>query len=103
MQSLKNRRDFKKIYRYGATFIGIHVLIRYLKLDLDQPKLGITVTKKYGKAHIRNRFKRITRAAGRDITLPPLAYNISPRGPARPLKTQDIASDLEKLKSDLVK
>jgi len=33
--------------------------------ETNRPKLGITVTKKFGRAHERNRFKRMVREAFR--------------------------------------
>lgn len=38
-----------------------------LSMDKDRCHLGFTVTKKVGKAHIRNRTKRRLRAAAREI------------------------------------
>ncbi len=35
--------------------------MKYLRNDLGQPRMGIIVSKKFGKAHVRNRFKRYSR------------------------------------------
>lgn len=45
--------------------MGENVIIEVKSNRLDLPRLGITVTKRYGKAHERNRFKRLVREAFR--------------------------------------
>ncbi|MCP5492616.1 MAG: ribonuclease P protein component [Chlamydiales bacterium] len=101
MLTLKRRADFQKIYRQGVRFVGKSSLITYLKTEDSQSRLGLTVTKKYGNAVKRNRFRRLAKEAFRLTSMPPLDYNISPRGPYRPLKCQDIISDLSRLADDL--
>lgn len=63
----------------------------------SQTRLGITVTRRYGDAHERNRFKRIVREAFR------LSYtrlrqgfdlNVKPRTAAKNAKTADVIADL---------
>ena len=93
------RNLYKKIYKYGVRFVGRNVFISYIQND--DACLGITVTRKYGNAVKRNRFKRLARAAYAQVKIPSYACNIAPRGPCRPLKTQDVLTDLEALAHDL--
>jgi ribonuclease P protein component len=57
--------QFQKIMRAGTKLPGSHILIHYYTRRSELPKLGITVSKKHGKAHERNRFKRVIREAFR--------------------------------------
>jgi len=79
---LRRRREFEKIGRQGSRLIGNKIVIELLSTSDDKVRLGITVTKKYGKAHDRNRFKRCVREAFR-LSLPRLPkgllLNIRPR------------------------
>lgn len=63
-------------------------------------RLGITVSKRYGKAHERNRFKRLVREAFRlkQHFLPfSIDINILPKKGRTPLHLNDCAQDFEKL------
>lgn len=63
-------------------------------------KLGITVTKKYGKAHERNRFKRLVRESFRLLLsrIPAeLEIHIRPRRSALCAKMDQIFADMEKI------
>jgi ribonuclease P protein component len=59
------KRHFQRIMKAGAKMPGFHILIYYRMHSFSQPRLGITVSKKHGKAHDRNRFKRVVREAFR--------------------------------------
>lgn len=98
---LLNKKQFQKIIKDGRRLYGDTVSMQYTSKDSAlSPKLGITVSRKFGKAHDRNRFKRVVREAFREYAskLPSgTVVHVLPRGTFRPMKKQDILSDLCKI------
>lgn len=79
--------------------VGHWIIVDRRSNNLPQTRLGITATRRYGKAHERNRFKRLVREAFR-LSLPQLLVgydlNVKPRHAAKDAKMQDIMSELLK-------
>lgn len=57
--------EFKRAYKRGK-FKANHLLVTYVtKNNYGHVRYGITATKKVGKAHLRNRARRVIAAAAR--------------------------------------
>jgi ribonuclease P protein component len=61
MNRLKREKDFQRIFSEGQNVSNELLSIKYFYNDLGRPRMGIIVSKKFGKAHVRNRFKRYSR------------------------------------------
>lgn len=91
---------YKFLQRNSARHQGETIQVNYRQGRSSTPKLGITVSKKFGKAHDRNRFKRVVREAFRELmpSLPlDLEINVSPRNKGIPLSKQAILLQLQNL------
>lgn len=94
------RGHYSRVIKNGKKMAGKVIVMDYRTGHAQCAKLGITVSKRYGKAHDRNRFKRMVREAFRSIypTLPVhLEVNVLPRYPLQPISLQAILNDLHLL------
>ncbi len=56
---LKKNVEFQRIYRKGS-YIATKTLVAYIKPNnLKETRIGVTVSKKYGKSVKRNRIRRL--------------------------------------------
>ena len=64
-EHIRRREDFQRIYDHGVKRHGRLGTIFILRTDLDVGRLGIAASRKFGKAVVRNRAKRLIREAFR--------------------------------------
>lgn len=65
--TIKENRDFRRIYARGKSFVSPYLVTYIMKNRSGNYRLGITASKKIGKAVQRNRSRRIIMAAYRNI------------------------------------
>lgn len=63
LQTLQNSQQFRKVYEQGQNIHTSLFSAFFLKTEIGQPRVGITVTRKIGNAVVRNRCKRRLRDA----------------------------------------
>lgn len=61
--TIKNDYEFRRVYKKGKSFVNAAVIIYILKNKRKINRIGITTSKKIGNAVLRNRARRIIRAA----------------------------------------
>lgn len=82
---------------HSKRFVGKWIILDVRNNRMNQIRLGITVTKKFGKAHQRNRFKRLMREAFRlsSHQLPPeIDIHVIARTRSLSAKMYDVAEEL---------
>jgi ribonuclease P protein component len=62
---LRKRREYLALAHRATVFRGSVLVISWQRSELPATRLGITVTKKYGSAVQRNRFKRLVKESFR--------------------------------------
>ena len=96
---LRAKSEFSAVFSEKKSHASRFLRCYYRKNSLSTTRLGIVVSRRYGKAHERNRFKRIIREAFRlhrkceysmDIVVLPNKRNKS-------LRYEDLAKDVCKL------
>ena len=59
---LRNRADFSRVYRHGKSFANHQFVVYWFrKKEVDQFRVGISVSKKVGNAVVRNRMRRLVK------------------------------------------
>ena len=61
--TITSNRDFQRIYRRGKSFVSPSLVTYAIKTKNNNLRIGITTSKKVGKAVNRNRSRRLIRAA----------------------------------------
>ncbi len=93
--SLRTKAEFSLVTKWGIKYTG-EFIIAY-GLAKSDCRLGIAVSRHYGKAHLRNQFKRRVREAFRQSAsqfLIPYHLIIKPGSLAQQAKTADMTKEL---------
>ncbi|MFP4458234.1 MAG: ribonuclease P protein component [Candidatus Zixiibacteriota bacterium] len=98
LESLKLRKHFEE-FRTTKThkYHGKYLVILSLKKDIENPKLGIRISRKIGNAVRRNRIRRIIRETLRQNIAhirPDCHYLIIPRAFTKELSNRALSKEL---------
>lgn len=99
------RSHFRRLAKSNRRIFGEMISVDFQHSKGLTSKLGITVSKKFGKAHDRNRFKRIVREVFREMrsNLPiGLEINISPCSRLDTLSKQIVLIDLKRIVEKII-
>lgn len=107
---LAKRREFVRVYETGQKVFSRFTVIFFAGNDLPHSRIGITATKKLGKANVRNRLKRWTRetyrrqreSLGIDARSLDIVVNVKPNAAAASFQeySRDLGRVLERVVSD---
>lgn len=90
---IKDNKSFLKCYRRGGFCACPYLCVYFLKNDRPFNRFGVSVSKKQGKAVVRNRIKRVFRAAYRlSETEFPIGYDFvfMARGEGAPAGSDEV-------------
>lgn len=55
---IKKDSDFRRVYQRGKSFADRNLVIYVMKNGKDRSRIGISISKKVGKANVRNKIRR---------------------------------------------
>lgn len=94
---LRTRQQYRRMAKGTLRYTGRWILVDIRPTKDSFSKLGITVTKRYGESHQRNRFKRLVREAFR-LSYPEFSQSfdilVRPRTQALRAVMNDIRQEL---------
>lgn len=94
--TLRFNNEFQRVYRWGQSFVHPALVTYVMKNRGYGLRIGITTSKKIGKAVERNRAKRIITAAWRNL-LPGVCGSYDIVFVARTLTTKLKSTDIERI------
>ena len=96
-QYLTKKAQFQAVYDGGRTLANRHVVVKVLPNELDISRYGFTVSRRVGKAVVRNRVKRRLREIIRRTGLRPgWDFIIIARTPAARAEYGELAGAVRK-------
>ena len=64
-ESLKKYGDFQRVYQRGRSYANKYLIMYVLKQDVQENRIGISVSKKVGNSVVRHRITRLIRESYR--------------------------------------
>ena len=64
-ERLRKDSDFRRVYKHGKSFANRYLVMYIMRNNLEYNRVGISVSKKVGKAIVRNKVKRRIRESFR--------------------------------------
>ena len=74
--TLKKDKEFRYVYKKGKSFANKNLVIYYIKNNTKDLKIGISISKKVGKAVVRNRLRRLIKENLRNMNYIKTGYTI---------------------------
>lgn len=106
-ERLHRRLDYQRCYREGRRRHGALVILYHVPNELDHPRIGITASRKVGKAVVRHRLKRrvkeIYRRWSRREAMPAVDFVVHLKPTAAESDFRGLRGDLLRLLRGLVK
>lgn len=62
-RAICKNKEFSRVYAKGKNYVSPQLVLYVFKNRLGHTRVGLTATKKIGKAVVRNRARRVMRAA----------------------------------------
>ncbi|CCY48975.1 Ribonuclease P protein component [Peptostreptococcus anaerobius] len=62
---IKKDPEFRRIYRSGKSMADRNLVVYKMKNKKEKSRIGISISKKVGKAHVRNKLRRYIKEAYR--------------------------------------
>jgi len=100
---LSKRREYLRVYETGRKLFSRYCVVFFAANGLGHSRIGVTATKKLGKANVRNRLKRWTRETYRtgraplDLDKQPLDIVVNVKPNAAAAVFSDYRDDLRRV------
>ncbi|SIS75627.1 ribonuclease P protein component [Alicyclobacillus vulcanalis] len=98
---LKDSRDFRRVFRRGKSFASGRLVLYYCDNREARLRVGFSISRKVGKAVVRNRLKRVLRAIFQrhldELRDKPVDVVVVCRASAADAPFQDLEREVEKL------